>query len=66
MLTNISSLHPTRGEVASWFNTAWNKITEETIKNKCKYVGHFVPGEFGDPSLKPAPNTEYVLVEVQY
>jgi hypothetical protein len=33
MLTNLSSRHPMRGEVASWVNTAWNKITEETIKN---------------------------------
>jgi hypothetical protein len=27
MLTNLSSHHPTRGEVESWVNTAWNKIT---------------------------------------
>jgi hypothetical protein len=65
MLTNFSSRHPTRGEVAYWFNTAWNKSTEETIKNTWKHVGHFVPGEFGDPSLEPAPNTESVLVEVK-
>jgi hypothetical protein len=65
MLTNLSSRHPTRGEVASWVNTAWNKITQETIKNTWKYVGHFVPGEFGNPFLKPAPNTESVLVDVQ-
>jgi hypothetical protein len=65
MLTNISSCHPTRGEVASWVNTAWKKITKETIKNTWKSVGHFVPGEFGDPLLEPAPNTESVLVEVQ-
>jgi hypothetical protein len=66
MLTNLSSRHPTRGEVASWITTAWNKITQETIKNTWKYVGHSVPGEFGDPFLEPAPNTESVLVEVQY
>jgi hypothetical protein len=65
MLTNISSRHPTRVEVASWVNTAWKKITEERIKNTWKYVGHFVPGEFGDPLLEPVPNTESVLVEVQ-
>jgi hypothetical protein len=65
MLTNLSSWHPTRGEVASWVNTAWKKITEETIKNTWKYVGHFVPREFGDPLLKRAPNTESVLVKVQ-
>jgi hypothetical protein len=53
------------GEVAYWVTTARNKITQETIKNAWKYVGHFVPGEFGDPFLEPAPNTEYVLVEVQ-
>jgi hypothetical protein len=28
-------------------------------------VGYFGPWEFGDPSLEPASNTEYVLVEVQ-
>jgi hypothetical protein len=65
MLTNLSSRHPTQGEVASWVTTAWNKITQETIKNTWESVGHFVPGEFGDPFLEPAPNTEYVLVEVQ-
>jgi hypothetical protein len=65
MLTNLSARHPTRGEVAYWVTTAWNKITQETIKNTWKYVGHFVPGEFGDPFLEPAPNTESVLVEVQ-
>jgi hypothetical protein len=64
MLINLSSRHPTRGEVASWVNTAWKKITEETIKNTWKSVGHFVPGEFHDPLLEPAPNTESVLVEV--
>jgi hypothetical protein len=64
MLTNLSFPRPTRGEVAFWVNTAWNKIMEETIKNTWKSVNHFVPGQFGDPSLKPAPNTEYVLVEV--
>jgi hypothetical protein len=51
MLTNIYARHPTRCEIASWVNTAWNEITEETIKNTWKYVGHFVPGEFGDQSL---------------
>jgi hypothetical protein len=65
MLTKLCSCHTTRGEVASWVNTAWKKITEETIKNTWKYVGHFVPGEFGDPFLEPAPNTESVLVEEQ-
>jgi hypothetical protein len=65
MLTNISSRHPARAEAASWVDTVWKKITEETIKNTWKYIGHFVPGEFGDPLLKPSPNTEYVLVEVQ-
>jgi hypothetical protein len=65
MLTNLSSRHPTRGEVSSWFTTAWNKITQETIKNIWKSVGRFLPGEFGDPFLEPAPNTESVLVEVQ-
>jgi hypothetical protein len=65
MLINLSSHHPTRGEVASWVNTAWNKTTEYTIKNTWTSVGHFVPGEFVDPSLKPAPNTESVLVEAQ-
>jgi hypothetical protein len=54
MLTNLSSHHPTRGEVASWVNTAWKKSMEETIKNTWKSVGHFVPGEFGDPLLEPA------------
>jgi hypothetical protein len=44
MLTNLSSRHPTRAKVASWVNTAWKKITEETIKNTWKSVGHFVPG----------------------
>jgi hypothetical protein len=52
-------------EVASWVNTAWKKITEETITNTWKSVSYFVPGEFGDPFLEPAPNTESVLVEVQ-
>jgi transposase-like protein len=28
VLTNLSSCHPTRGEVSSWVNTAWKKITE--------------------------------------
>jgi hypothetical protein len=42
-LTNIYSHHPTRGEVASWFNTAWKKIMEETINNTWKSVGHFGP-----------------------
>jgi hypothetical protein len=65
MLTNLSSRHPTQGEVASWVNTAWNKITEDKIKNTWKSVGHFVPGEFGDTSLEPSPNTEYIVVEVQ-
>jgi hypothetical protein len=37
---------------------------EEKIKNTWKFVGHFVPGEFGDPLLEPAPNPESVLVEV--
>jgi hypothetical protein len=64
MLTNISSCHPTWGGVASWVNIAWNKMTEETIENTWKYVGHFLWGEFGDQSLEPAPNTESVLVEV--
>jgi hypothetical protein len=66
MLTNISSHHPTRGEVVSWVNTAWHKITEETITNTWKSVGHFVPEEFGDPSLEPAPNKESVLVKAHY
>jgi hypothetical protein len=65
MLTNLSSCHPTRGEVATWVNTGRKKITEETIKNPWKSVGHFFPGEFGDPSLEPAPNAESVLLEVQ-
>jgi hypothetical protein len=54
MFTNLSFRHPTWGEVASWVNTAWKKSTEDKIKNTWKYVGHFVPGEFGDPSLEPA------------
>jgi hypothetical protein len=54
MLTNLSSHHSTRGEFASWVNITWNKITEDTIKNTWKYVGHFVSGEFGDPSLELA------------
>jgi hypothetical protein len=57
MLTNLSSCHPTRAEVTSWVNTSWKKIKEETINNTWKYGGHFVPGEFGDPLLEPAPNT---------
>jgi hypothetical protein len=65
MLTNLSSRHPTRSEVASWVNTVWKKITEEAINNTWKSVCHFVPGEFGDPLLELAPNTESVLVEVQ-
>jgi hypothetical protein len=44
MLTNLSSRHLTRGEVASWVTTTWNKIAQETIKNTWKYVGIFVPG----------------------
>jgi hypothetical protein len=48
MLKNLSFHHPMLVEVASWVNRAWNKITEETIKNMWKYVGHFVPGEFGE------------------
>jgi hypothetical protein len=51
MLTNISSHHPTQVEVAYWVNIIWNKITEDTIKNTWKHVGHFFRGEFGDPSL---------------
>jgi hypothetical protein len=41
---------PTRGEVVSWINDAWDKITVRSIKNTWRYVGHFVPGEFGDPT----------------
>jgi hypothetical protein len=64
MLTNLFSRHPTQGDVTSWVNTASNKIKEETIKNTWK-MSVILPGEFGDPSLEPDPNTESVLVEVQ-
>jgi hypothetical protein len=50
MMTNNNRRHPTRGEVASWINDAWNKIPVSCIKNTWIYVGHFFPGELGDPT----------------
>jgi hypothetical protein len=51
MMTNNNQRHPTRGEVASWIDDAWNKISMICIKNTWRSVGHFVPGELGDPTI---------------
>jgi hypothetical protein len=51
MMTNDNRRHPTRGEVASWIDDAWRKISVSCIKNTWRYVGHFVPGELGDPTI---------------
>jgi hypothetical protein len=51
MMTNDNRRHPTIGEVVSWINDAWSKITVSCIKNTWIYVGHFVPGELGDLTI---------------
>jgi hypothetical protein len=51
MRTNDSRRHPTIGEVASWIDDGWNKISVSCIKNAWRSVGHFVPGEMGDPTI---------------
>jgi hypothetical protein len=56
MLTNFDGRQPTRGQVATWIVSAWDKITKECIVNTWRSVGHFVPGRFGDPSLASANN----------
>jgi hypothetical protein len=49
-MMNATRRHPTRGEVVSWIKDTWNNITASCIKNTWGYIGHFVPGEFGDPT----------------
>jgi hypothetical protein len=51
MMKNNNRTHPTRGEVASWIDDTRNKISVSCIKNTWRYVGHFVPGELGDPTI---------------
>jgi hypothetical protein len=51
MMTNDTRRHPTRGEVVSWINDAWNNINVSCINNTCRFVGHFFPGKFGDPTI---------------
>jgi hypothetical protein len=49
MMMNETRRHPTRGEVVSWIDEAWSKITVSCMKNTWISVGHFVPGELGIP-----------------
>jgi hypothetical protein len=51
MMTNYNRRHQKRGEVASWIDDAWRKISVSCIKNTWRSVGHFVPGELGDPTI---------------
>jgi hypothetical protein len=51
MMTNDNQRHPTRGEVASWIDDAWSKITVSCIKNTWRSVGNFVPGDLRDPTI---------------
>jgi hypothetical protein len=51
MMTNDTRMHPTRGEVASWIDDAWSKITVSCIKNTWRSVGNFVPVDLGDPTI---------------
>jgi hypothetical protein len=51
MTTNDTRRYPTRGEVASWIDDAWSKIIVICINNTWISVGHFVPGELGDPNI---------------
>jgi hypothetical protein len=51
MMKNKTRRHPERGEVASWIDDAWSKITVRCIKNTWRSGGHFVPGEIGGPTI---------------
>jgi hypothetical protein len=51
MMTIGTRRHPSRGEVASWIDDAWSKITVSCIKNTWRYVGHFPSGELGDTTI---------------
>jgi hypothetical protein len=51
MMMHENGRHPTRGDVSSLITDAWYKCIVACIKNTWRSVGHFVPGEYGDPDI---------------
>jgi hypothetical protein len=61
MMKNENGRHPIRCEALTWISDAWDKCTIACIKNTWRSVGHFFPGEYGDPAIVGTSDTDVSL-----